>query len=181
MMKVKSRAEILSRHVLGAVVGIAWLTLLATDSARAQSSPPRITYRAWVGGGVGLSPAGLVGAWEMWASMGVLGIGYQSSATEDLNGLTNLARGVLVGAVLPYDRLLGRVAVGSASARRCIVEGEQSGSRNCVSGTRTEIALSADYVISSRGTVHTSYFNVPDRRMGHSGFIVGLTLGHVAR
>ena len=80
---------------------------------------------------------------------GVLAVGFQSSATDDLNGTTNLARGVLVGALLPYDHLLGRVAVGSASARRCIVRGEQATNRNCTSGTRTEIALAADYLITT--------------------------------
>lgn len=181
MMKVKSRAERLSPNVLGRVIGIAWLTLLACASARAQSTPPRPTVRAWVGAGAGFSPAGLVGAWEAWGGLGVLGVGFQSSATDDLNGTTNLARGVLVGALLPYDHLLGRVAVGSASARRCIVRGEQAAARTCMSGTRAEISLSADYVIGSRGAVHTSWFSVPSKDVGHSGFIVGLTLGRVGR
>ena len=181
MMKLQSRTEMLSRDVRRATLGVACLTLLAGDPARAQSTPPRPIVRAWVGVGAGFSPAGLVGAWEAWGGLGVLGVGFQSSATEDFNGTTNLARGLLVGALLPYDHLLGRVAVGSASARRCIFQGEQSGNRTCRSGTRAEIALSADYVLGSVGSVHTSWFSVPSRDVGHSGFIVGFTLGRVAR
>jgi len=181
MMRVKSRAAGLFRSVPGLAIRFACLTLLLSGSASAQSAPPRPTLRAWVGAGAGFSPAGLVGAWEAWGGLGVLGVGFQSSATEDFSGTTNAARGVLVGALLPYQQLLARVAVGSASARRCIVQGEQSGYSKCMSGTRAEIALSADYVIGSRGAVHTSWFSVPSRDIGHSGFIVGLTLGHVAR
>jgi hypothetical protein len=181
MMKMKSRAETLFRNAPAAVSAVACLTLLAGTSARAQSTPPRPTIRAWAGVGAGFSPAGLVGAWEAWGGMGVLGVGFQSSATDDFNGTTNLARGVLVGALLPYDHLLARVAVGSASARRCIVRGEQAAARTCMSGTRAEIALSADYVLGSVGSVHTSWFSVPSRDVGHSGLIVGLTLGRVGR
>jgi hypothetical protein len=180
-MKVKSRTEMLSRDVLSAALVVACLTLLASEPARAQSTPPRPTIRAWAGVGAGFSPAGLVGAWEAWGGLGVLGVGFQSSATDDFNGTTNVARGALVGALLPYDHLLARVAVGSASARRCVIQGEQSGNRTCRSGTRAEIALSADYVLGSRGTVHTSWFSVPSRDVGHSGFIVGLTIGRVGR
>jgi hypothetical protein len=180
-MKLNSRTGRLSRDVLSAALGVACLTLIVSGSATAQSTPPRPTVRAWAGVGAGFSPAGLVGAWEAWGGLGVLGVGFQSSATDDLNGTTNLARGVLVGALLPYDHLLGRVAVGSASARRCIVRGEQAAARTCMSGTRAEIALSADYVLGSVGSVHTSWFSVPSRDVGHSGFIVGLTLGRVGR
>src|SRR5690349_9305861 len=74
MMKVKSRTEVLSRDVRSAALGVACLALLAGNSARAQSTPPRPTIRAWAGVGAGFSPAGLVGAWEAWGGLGVLGV-----------------------------------------------------------------------------------------------------------
>jgi hypothetical protein len=158
--------------------------MLATRNpanAQAPTSPP-IRYRAWVGGAIGAAPTyGPAAEWEVWLSRGKLGVGYQASATDDISGTTNGARGMLVGAVLPYGRALGRVAGGLASARRCIVRGEQAAARTCVDGTAVELSAAVDIPIGSRFAIHTSFFSIPSPSIGHSAFVVGVAIGRFAR
>ena len=145
-----------------------------------RAMSPASGYRAWIGGGVGASGhAALAAAWEAWVSRGALGVGYQRSATDDFSGAQRSAHGFLVGMNMPYRRVLGRGAAGIASARRCLWQGEQSGRETCTSESRPELAVAADVLLSPYFAIHTSYFSIPGGSVGHSAFILGVTLGRV--
>ena len=159
---------------IAALLGATAVMLAATDSARAQSSSPSpIRSRAWVGGAVGAAEQyGLTAEWEAWLSRGAFGVGFQGSATDNWS-IENSARGILAGALLPYGRAVGRLAAGVASARRCVWRGEQASNRTCADGTSAELAASVDVALGRFVGIHTSFFSLPNRSVGHSAFVVG--------
>jgi len=154
---------------------------LVSHSTEAQSQlSPASGYRAWAGGGIGVSrSSALTAEWEAWISRGALGLSYQGSATDDFDGTTQRAHGLLAGLNIPYGRLLGKAAAGVASARRCLKEGEQAGNETCTSDRRPEFTLSADVLVNSHVAIHTSYFTIPSRSVGHSALVIGFTFGRI--
>lgn len=138
-------------------------------------------YRAWVGGGIGVSQhSAFVGEWEAWIGRGALTLGYQSIAADDFSGTKRSAHGVLVGADVLYGRLLGRAAAGVASARRCLTQAEQASQEACTSEKRPELAVGADALLSSNFAIHISYFSIPGKSVGYSAFILGIAVGRIA-
>jgi len=154
---------------------------LVSHSTEAQSQRSSASgYRAWLGAGIGGSGrSGVSVAWEAWVSRGALGIGYQGSATDDYSLTAHEARSLLVGANIPRGRLLGRAAVGVASARRCRWQGEQSGLKTCTSARKPEFAVSLDVLLNSYFAIHTSYFDIPSKSVGHSALLIGFVAGRI--
>ena len=162
------------------MIGGALTMLLTSSPAAAQSA--RSDYRAWVGGFAGATPgsADLTLGWEAWASRGFLGLGYQRYYYDDFDGTKRSAHAILPGVILPYGRVIGRLAAGVAAARRCVTEGEQSGAETCRSASTGEFALSVEVGLGSAVGVHVSYFTIPNRTVGHSAMALGLTVGQLS-
>ena len=117
--------------------------------------------------------------WEAWVSRGSLGFGYQGSTTDPLARTTESAHGVLIGAILPHRRILGRVAAGAVLARRCSKEGEQAGNEACTSNAAPEFSVSLDGLLGPSFAIHTSYFRIPSGSVGHSALVFGLIIGRL--
>ena len=158
------------------------LTMLVANSpAAAQSALSG--YRGWVGGFAGITPGSanaLTLGWEAWASRGFLGLGYQRHFLDDFDGTRRSAHAILPGVIIPYGRAIGRLAGGVAAARSCVKEGEQSGQGACRSASTGELAVSVDVALSSAIGFHTSYFTIPNRSVGHSGVVFGLSVGRLS-
>jgi hypothetical protein len=152
------------------------------DSVHETGAPMLASgYRAWVGGGIGLSEhSALAGEWEAWLGRGAFTIGYQSSATDDFAGTKRSTKGLLAGADVLYGRLLGRAAAGVASARRCLSQGEQSGQEICTSERRPELAAEAEVLLSPNFAIHIAYFSIAGGSVGHSALVLGVALGRIA-
>jgi hypothetical protein len=149
----------------------------------AQSQATSIRYRAWVGGGVGAAAnSGRTAVeWESWISRGSLGLGYQGSTTDPFARTTESAHGLLIGAILPRRRILGRAAAGAVSAKRCSKEGEEARNETCTSKAAPEFSISLDGLLGPSFAIHTSYFRIPSGSVGHSGFVFGVLVGRLGR
>lgn len=168
------------RYCASATIGALAILLVSLPSA-AQSS--QNSYRGWVGGFAGItadSGGDLTIGWEAWVSAGRFGVGYQRHFVDDFEGTRKNAHALLPGVLLPYGRAIGRLAAGVAALRRCDKDGEQSGEGTCRAGTTAEFAVSVDVALTPSIGFHTSYFAMPNRDLGQSGVVFGLSVGRLS-